>query len=40
MYNPGPMESLEFAGTHQFIAPEMAGGEMKFLGTKGEEILS
>ncbi|KAJ3390431.1 Serine/threonine-protein kinase stk11 [Lobulomyces angularis] len=34
-YNGSEMESTEFAGTHQFLPPEIVNGELKFLGTKG-----
>ncbi|KAJ3085094.1 Serine/threonine-protein kinase stk11, partial [Quaeritorhiza haematococci] len=35
MYEGTPMETTAFAGTHQFISPEIAEGAAKFLGTKG-----
>ena len=35
MYDGNSMASSEFAGTHQFIPPEIADGTTSFEGTKG-----
>ncbi|KAJ3107137.1 Serine/threonine-protein kinase stk11 [Phlyctochytrium planicorne] len=36
MYEPGEMVSQIFAGTHQFLAPEIAEGATEFSGEKGK----
>ena len=35
MYEPQEMQTQSFAGTHQFLAPEIAEGAPNLIGEKG-----